>query len=219
MQSAGGRVHRPPREGQIPVPAVPQPQPSRTLWLPEEQSARRALWQPSWAVGSRPAVDGKTEQDLVGLLGTDCRQPLSLLFAGRQLADLAAGQAGLAGRVGGGAGPALCPRPGIQLGCVGAIHAHSLGKDPVLCAPPSLLLQNLTFKRRGPECADWGSQSTPTLHHSCLDPGPPPPPVPSDLPQGLIQGAGGWAFEPTDQSQAQPTLTCPFSCESGSTLR
>lgn len=74
------------------------------------------------------------------------------------------------------------------------------------------------LKRRGPECADWGSQSTHTLHHSCLNPGPPPP-VPSDLPQGLIQGAGGRAFEPTDQSQAQPTLTCPFSCERGSALR
>ena len=62
----------------------------------------------------------------------------------------------------------------------------------------------------------------PKAHLLCIIPAwtqAPPPPVPSDLPQGLIQGAGGWAFEPTDQSQAQPTLTCPFSCESGSTLR
>lgn len=39
------------------------------------------------------------------------------------------------------------------------------------------------------------------------------------LPQGLIQGAGGRAFKPTGQNQAQPMLTCSFSCERGSTLR
>ena len=50
-----------------------QPQSSRTLWLPEEQSARRALWQPSWAVGSRPAVDGKTEQNLARAPGDGLR--------------------------------------------------------------------------------------------------------------------------------------------------
>lgn len=61
------------RGGRTPVPTVPQPQPSRTLRLPEGQSAQRVQWRPSWAVGSRPAVGGKTEQDLAGAPGDRLR--------------------------------------------------------------------------------------------------------------------------------------------------
>lgn len=72
----------------------------------------------------------------------------SLLLAGGELADLAAGRAGLAGGVGGGAGPALALGPGAQLPRLRPVHAHGLGQPPAAALPvlPGLLLRHLSCK-------------------------------------------------------------------------
>lgn len=71
----------------------------------------------------------------------------SLLLAGGELADLAAGGAGLAGGVGGGAGPALALGPGAQLPRLRPVHAHGLGQPLAAALPvlPGLLLRHLSW--------------------------------------------------------------------------
>lgn len=75
-----------------------------------------------------------------------CRWPPSLLLAGRQPADLAAGGAGLAGGVG---GPALRLGFGAQLRRLRAVHTHGLGEAPALSILTGLLFWDLSWEGDG----------------------------------------------------------------------
>lgn len=74
--------------------------------------------------------------------------PGSLLLARGELTDLAAGRAGLARGVGGGAGPTLRLGFGAQLPRLRPVHADGLGKPPAAALPvlPRLLLRHLSCK-------------------------------------------------------------------------
>lgn len=76
--------------------------------------------------------------------------PASLLLAGGEFADLAAGRAGLAGGVGRGARPPLRLRFGAQLSRLCPVHAHGLGQPFATALPvlPCLLLRHLSCKGR-----------------------------------------------------------------------
>lgn len=90
--------------------------------------------------------------------------PASLLLAGGELANLAAGRAGLAGGVGRGARPPLGLGFGAQLSRLRPVHADGLGQPlaaalPVL--PCLLLLRHLSCKGRETVRQEQGPGASP----------------------------------------------------------
>lgn len=103
-----------------------------------------------------PPLDGHPERPPARLGAQDAHVPVrsggpSLLLAGGELADLAAGRAGLAGGVGRGARPPLGLGFGAQLSRLRPVHAHRLGQPLAAALPvlPGLLLRHLSCKGRG----------------------------------------------------------------------
>lgn len=154
----------------------------------EERGAPRPPPLPSW--GHKPlCTHGCPPAVAVPVRGA----PGSLLLAGGELADLAAGRAGFARGVGGGAGSPLRLGFGAQLPRLRPVHADGLGQPPAAALPvlPGLLLRHLSCK---------GSQAS-----GRQPPSPPPP-------QGLVSAL----LSPRCLSPSRGQVTAPCTPLQGS---
>lgn len=179
----------------------------------EERGAPRPPPLPSW--GHKPlCTHGCPPAVAVPVRGA----PGSLLLAGGELADLAAGRAGFARGVGGGAGSPLRLGFGAQLPRLRPVHADGLGQPPAAALPvlPGLLLRHLSCK--GSQASGRQPPSLPTTRHRFCSPLPPvsfslegtshsPVHPPAGLP-GAWWGwrARTWLLHRTERSASPPEV-------------